>query len=59
MFDEDIAYRVWIILHSVDLLVDCPTQRLTKLCGNLADSCHILGTISSVIGKDHTNEVLS
>ena len=59
MFNQHVAYRMWIVLHRVYLLINCPPQRLSELCRYLTHSGHILRTIPCVVCEYDAYEVLS
>ena len=57
MLNQYVANRVRIILHRVYLFVHSPAKGLSQLGRDLANSGHILRTITGVIGENHADEV--
>jgi hypothetical protein len=59
VLDKDVAYGVRVVLTSVDLLVDCPSQRLSELGADFTHPSNGLSSILSIIRKDYRNKVLA
>ena len=58
MLNENIADRMWIILASIYLFVNRPSQWFSKLSADLTYSRHSLCPISSIVRKYDADEVL-